>query len=72
MALGMNFDNCSSLHDLVPGLKFSMRIYVELEQEGLDTTLVLDGQKARLEIIREGKNLVYVSFNWWLSTSSTA
>ena len=49
-----------------------MRIYVELEQEGLDTTLVLDGQKARLEIIREGKNLVYVSFNWWLSTSSTA
>ena len=70
MALGMNFDNCSSLHDPIPGLRFSMRIFVELEQEGLDTTLVLDGNKASLEVLSEDYLLVAVSLAWCISAYS--
>ena len=42
MALGMNFDSCSSLRAFVPGLLVFLNIYVELGQEGLYITLVLD------------------------------
>ena len=43
MALGIHFDNCGNLRDPVRGLLFSMGIDVELGQEVLDNTLVLDG-----------------------------
>ena len=72
MALGMQFENCGSLCFPVTGLLVYMGIGVELEQEGLDITLVLDGQKPRLEILSEGQLLVAVSLAWWISAYSTA
>ena len=51
MNLGMHFDNCGSLCAPVPGLLVSLGIYVELGQEVLDITLVIDGHKASLEVI---------------------
>ena len=42
MESGMNFDNCGSLSAPVLGLIVSLGINVELLQESLDITLVLD------------------------------
>ena len=67
----MNFDNCGSLCAHVLGLLVNLVIDVDLGEEGLDITLVLDGHKASLEVIIEGHLLVDVSLAWWLSASST-
>ena len=64
VALGMHFENFGSLRAPVPGLLVSMGIYVELGQEGLGITLVLDGQKASLEVLGEGQIIVAVSLTW--------
>ena len=50
--LEIQFDNCGSIHEPVPGLLVSQDIDVELGQEGLDTTLALDGHKSSLEVLR--------------------
>ena len=65
----MHFDNCGSLLAPVPGLLFYLGIDVELGQEGSDITLVIDGQKTRLELLSESQLLVAVSLAWWLSAS---
>ena len=72
MALGVYYDNCVILHDPVPGLLVSQYIYVELVQEGLDIDLVLDGQKASLEVLSEDHIFVAVSLDWCLSASSAS
>ena len=54
VALGIHFDNCGSLHAPAPGLLVYLCVYVGLGQEGLDITLVFDGQKARL-MLSEGE-----------------
>ena len=72
VALGMHFDNFGSLHAPVPGLIFSLGIDVELGQEGLYITLVLDGQKSSLEVLSEGHILASISFDWLFSDSSAA
>ena len=72
MELGINFNNCGSLHAPVPGLPIYLDIDVEFGQEGLDITLVIGGQKASLEVLSEGQLLVSISFSWWLSASSTS
>ena len=51
MALGVQFSSCGILRDPIPGLLFSLGIYAELLQEGLYIMLVLDGQKASLEVL---------------------
>ena len=63
MALGMHFENCGSLCAPVPGLIVYLVIYVELGQEGLGVTLVLDDQKARIELLSGGKIIVAVSLD---------
>ena len=70
MALGIHFENCGDLRAHVPGLLFYLGIDVELGQEGLDITLVLDGQKSTPEVLSEGQILVDFSLDWWLSNSS--
>ena len=42
MALGMHFESFCSLCDPVLGLLISLGIDVELEQEGLDISFILD------------------------------
>ena len=54
VALGMKFDNCGSLSATVPGLLVSLGMYIELGQEGLDITLVLDGNNTSLEVLNNG------------------
>ena len=49
----MYVDNCGSICAPVPGLLVSLGIDVELGQEGLDIILVLDVQKARIEVLSE-------------------
>ena len=71
MALGMHSDSCGSLRAPVPGLLVSLIIQVELVQEGLEITLVLDDQKSSLEFLSEGQISVTASLTWWLSSSST-
>ena len=71
VALGMHFDNFGSLHAPFPSLMFSLGIDVELGQEVLDITLVLDVHKTSLEFLSEGQLLVAVSLTWWLSAPST-
>ena len=51
MELGMYFDSCGSLRDPVQRLLITLGIWVELGQEGLDITLVIDGNKARIEVL---------------------
>ena len=68
----MQFDNCGSLRAPIPGLLISLGIDVELVKEGLYIALVLDGQKASLEVLSEGQLLVSVFLTWWLSDSYTA
>ena len=63
MALGMNFESCGGIRDPVLGLFFYLGIQVKLVQEGLDTTLVLDGHKYRIEVLSEGQLLVDVSLD---------
>ena len=63
MALGIHFDNCGSLCAPVPSLLSLLVIYVELGQEGLGVTLVLDDQKARIELLSGGKIIVAVSLD---------
>ena len=60
MALGMNFRNCVSLLAPVPGLLVYLGIDVKLGQEGLDIILVIDVQKASLEVLSEGQILVAI------------
>ena len=72
MALGMHFGSFGSLCAPVLGLIVSLGIDVELGQEGLDKTLVLDVKKDILEVLSEGKLIVDVSFTWWFSDSSIA
>ena len=69
--LGMKFNSCVSFCDPFPGLLVTQGIYVELGQEGLDITLVLDGHMVNLELLSEGKLFVAVSLTWWLRNSST-
>ena len=45
---GLGGANCGSLHAPVPGLLVSLVIYVELKQEGLDITLVLDDPRVSI------------------------
>ena len=59
--LGMKFEYCDSLCDPVLGLLISLGIDVELVQGSLGTTLVLDVQRTRLEVLGEGQLLVAVS-----------
>ena len=66
----MHFENCGSLCAPVLGLLVSLGIDAELGQDILDTTLVLDGQKASLGLLIQGQILVSVSITWWLSASS--
>ena len=42
----MYFDKCGSLWAPVPVIPLALGIYVELRQEGLETTLILHGNKA--------------------------
>ena len=70
--MGIHFDNCGSLCALFLGLLVSLVIYVELVQEGLDITLVLDDQKASLEVLSEVQMLVSISLDWCLSASYSA
>ena len=71
VALGVHFEKCGSLRSPVPSLLFSLGFYVELVQEGLDITLVLDGQKAILEVPNEIQLIFSASLSWWISASST-
>ena len=64
MDLGTSFDNYGSLHASVPGQLYPLSIDVELGQECLDIALVLDEQRASLEVISEGELLVAVFLNW--------
>ena len=59
--LRINFDNFVGLCNLVSGLLVFLDIGVELGKEGLDTALVLNGQKASLEVLSGGRILVAVS-----------
>ena len=67
----MHFEYFGSLRAPVPGLLFSLGIDFKLVQEGLDITLVLDGQKDNLEELSERHILVAVSLTWWIGSSST-
>ena len=69
--LGMNFENGGSLRAPVPCLIVSLGIDVELGQEILGITLVLDGQNAILEVLSKVQLLVAVYLVWWLSDSSS-
>ena len=71
-ALGIQSDDCGSLHAPFPGLIFSVVVDVELVQEGLDITLFTDVHKATLEVLGEVHLLVSVSLAWWISASPTA
>ena len=71
MDLGMHVDSCGILHAPVLGPLIYLGIYVELGEEGLDITLVLDGQKDNLEELSERHILVAVSLTWWIGSSST-
>ena len=68
----MHFDNFGILCAPIPGVLIYLGIVVELIQEGFDIALVLDGHKARLEVLSEGQILVAVSLAWYLSASSAA
>ena len=70
--LEMHFDNGGSLRSPVPDLLVSMGIDVELGQEGLDITLVLDVQKSSIEVLSKSQILVAASLTWCLSDSSNA
>ena len=70
--LDMNFDICGSIRAPVTGLIASIGIGVELVQDVLDITLVLDNQKASLEVLSEGQLLVDISLAWYLSASYAA
>ena len=72
VALGVHFDNCGSPCAPIPGLLVSLVICVELGQEGLIVTLVLDGQKSSLEVLGWGQILVAVFLAWWISPSSSS
>ena len=65
-------ENDCILRAPVPVLLVSLCIDVELGQEVLDINLVLDGQKAILEVLSEVQLLVAVSLTWCISTSSAA
>ena len=71
MASRMHFDNWDSLRAPAPGLIVSLGSYAELAQEGMNVTLVLDGQKARPEVLSGGQLLIAFSLACWLSASST-
>ena len=71
-ALGIQSDDCGSLHAPFPGLIVSVVVDVELVQEGLDITLFTDVHKATLEVLGEVHLLVSVSLAWWISASPTA
>ena len=63
VALGVHFEKCGSLRVPVPSLLFSLGFYVELVQEGLDITLVLDGQKAILVVPEKSQHLFAASLS---------
>ena len=67
----MHVDNGGSLCAPVPGLLFPLGIYVELGQKLFVVTLVLDRNKAILEVLIEGRLFVAVSIAWCLNASST-
>ena len=71
MALGVNFDGFGSLCAPVPGLLVYLFIDVELVQEGLEVTSIIDGYKASLELLGEGQIIVSVSLTWWFSATSS-
>ena len=58
MVFGIHFDCCGSLRDPVPGLLFSLGIYVELGHEVLDLVLVLGGQEARIKLPSQGQLII--------------
>ena len=60
MDLVVHFGNYDSLRAPVTGLLVYLGIDVELGKEGLNITLVLNVQKASLEVLSEGQLLVDV------------
>ena len=62
MDLVMHFESCGSLRAPVPGLLIYLSIWIELGHEVLDITLILDVQKAILEVLSEVQIFVAVSF----------
>ena len=70
VALRMHFENWGSICEHFPSILVYLEIDIELGQEGLEINLVLDDQKARLEVLSEGHIIVDVSFAWWLSAPS--
>ena len=65
--LGIHFNNCGSLHVPIPDQLVSLGIDVDLEQEGLDTTLVLDDHKESVGFLSKGQLLVIVSLACYLN-----
>ena len=59
MALRMHFENCVSFRVPFLGLLVSMGIDVKLGQEGLDITLILDGQNTSIEVLSEDQLLFF-------------
>ena len=66
----MNFESFGSLCSSFLGLLISLGIDVELGQEILDITLLLNNHKSGLEFLIESPLLVAISLAWWLSASS--
>ena len=64
MALRMHFGSFGSLCAPVLGLIVSLGIDVELGQEVLDISLILDGNNFSLEVLGQGQLLVAVSLSW--------
>ena len=62
----MHFENFGSLRAPVPGLLFSLGIDFKLVQDGLDITLVLDGQKVIHEFLSEVQIIVSFSLTFCL------
>ena len=71
MALGTHFDNCASICEPVTRLIISLGSNVDMGQEGLDITLVLDGKNTSLQVLSAGQILVAVYLYWWINASST-
>ena len=71
MALGMHFENCGSICEPVTRLIISLGSNVDMGQEGLDITLVLDGKNTSLQVLSAGQILVAVYLYWWINASST-
>ena len=75
MVMDMQFDCCGSLRAPVLVLLVSLGIYVQLENEGLDISLVLDFQEAILVVLSQVQIIFDFGdryINWSLVSSSIA